>query len=235
MVDYKYTYFILGVIFFVVWLFLYYHRKDARHQMLIMSVIFGFLGPIADILYLKDWWTPENIFSFLKFEAIMVGFMIGGIGTALYEIAFHKKLILSRVSQHQQTIDTAKAVGILVLGVLIYFSSYYYLDLNSLKATMLSLFIPTIIIWHHRRDLVGPSILTGLGMVLVASLVYSATEFITPGWIEEFWHFKNVPPVIILNLPIDDIFWYFFSGMFLGPFYEYYHEAKLRNLNKVRA
>jgi len=54
-------------------------------------------------------------------------------------------------------------------------------------------------------------------------------ELLTPGWIHAFWIFKNVPDIVIFNLPIDDIIWYFLAGLFIGPLYEYWKEGKLIN------
>ncbi len=54
--GYRYTYILMALIFFAVWLALYILRKDNRREMIVMSLIFGFIGPFADILYTKDWW-----------------------------------------------------------------------------------------------------------------------------------------------------------------------------------
>mgnify|MGYP000515945139 CR=1 FL=1 len=41
---YEYSYLILGLVFFVIWLFLFLFRKDTRKEMLIMSILFGIAG-----------------------------------------------------------------------------------------------------------------------------------------------------------------------------------------------
>ena len=60
----------------------------------------------------------------------------------------------------------------------------------------------------------------------IAFIIYNILELITPGWIEAFYLFKNVPDIVILNMPIDDLVWYILAGMFVGPLYEYWQEGK---------
>ena len=69
-------------------------------------------------------------------------------------------------------------------------------------------------------------------LVLVASFVYTIIEILTPGWINAFWQFKNVPNIILFNLPLDDLIWYFLAGIYIGPLYEYWQESKILNLKR---
>jgi hypothetical protein len=189
------------------------------------------LGPISDILYTKDWWTPQFIFgSTINFEAIIVAFMIGGIGTVIYEDIFHQKVIDKKRNKKQVELDLVKIFMLTGLGLFIFFGAFIFFKLNSLQATILGLMVPTFIIWGSRKDLIFESILTGLFLVLIAAIVYTIIDVITPGWVYQFWHFTNVPKILFLNVPIDDIFWYFTTGLFIGPLYEYWHEAKLRRV-----
>ncbi len=59
--EYQYTYFLKGLIFLVVWVALFVWRKSDRKEMTIMTLIFAFAGPAADILYTQDWWNPLTI------------------------------------------------------------------------------------------------------------------------------------------------------------------------------
>jgi len=77
--PYQYTYLSMGLVFAVIWIALFLWRRDTRKEMLIMSSIFGLAGPVADILYTQDWWAPQTITNTaIGFEAVLVGFMIGG-------------------------------------------------------------------------------------------------------------------------------------------------------------
>ncbi|MEM4637534.1 MAG: lycopene cyclase domain-containing protein [Candidatus Woesearchaeota archaeon] len=228
--NYKYTYLLMGMIFFIFWMILFLWRKDTRKEMIIMSIIFGFAGPIADILYTKDWWHPLTLTNtIIGPEAILTGFVIGGVTSVIYEDIFKKKIKIRNVSKTEETRKNFNFILIITISVFLFFGSFYLLNFNSLTATILALLTPTIMIWINRKDLILDSLATGVFLVITACLVYNILEFLTPGWVSAFWHFKNVPNIIILNVPIDDIIWYFLAGLFIGPLYEFWKEGKIAN------
>ena len=98
--EYKYTYLLMGITLFFIWLILFIARKDTRKEMLTMSLIFGFAGPLADLAYFKDWWKPITMNnSWLSIEAFLAAAMIGGISSILYEEIFRDRLVKLRTSQ----------------------------------------------------------------------------------------------------------------------------------------
>lgn len=226
--DYRFTYLILGLLFTVIWVSLFLWRKDTRTQMLLVSIIGALAGPVMDHLYIQDYWVPLNITS-TKIgivESVLVGFMMCGVATVLYEDLFRKKIVLKRAGVERKIGDTLHVVLLSLLTLGIAYTSFYFLHLNSLIASLLAFIIPTIIILYLRKDLIMVSLITGILLLLVSTIVYSILELITPGWVLKFWYFKNVPEIIIFNMPIDDVFWYFFAGAYLGPLYEYWREGR---------
>lgn len=220
--EYQYTYLLMALLFFFIWIFLFLRRKDTRKEMLIMSLIFSFAGPLADILYVQDWWHPFTITNTqIGIESLVTAFMIGGISSIIYVIIFKKKLSYRKV-------QTSKKKKILIviftslLTVLLFLGGFYIFHLDSLFSTILALTTSIFLIWMKRRDLIMESIITGLLLLTVSIIVYSCLEILTPGWIPKFWVFKNIPNIIILNVPINDIIWYFLAGAFIGPLYEYW-------------
>ena len=58
--------------------------------MLVISLIFAFAGPLAEIIYFQDWWHPFTLTgSFLSLEPFLIGFSIGGVASVIYEEAFN--------------------------------------------------------------------------------------------------------------------------------------------------
>jgi hypothetical protein len=228
MVNYQYTYLLMGLIFAIFWVGLFIWRKDTRKEMLVMSTIFSIAGPLADILYTKDWWRPLTLTGTpISFEAFFVGFVIGGIASVVYENLFKKKVKIRNTSPQLQERRTFHFGAIVLLALILFFGAFYILKFDSLWSTIFALFIPTIIMWIQRKDLILDSIVTGVTLLIVAGIVYSLLEIITPGWVSAFWVFENVPNKIIFNIPLDDIIWYFLAGMFIGPLYEYWQEGRL--------
>jgi len=217
----------MGIIFLIIWLTLFLWRKNIRKEMLLISILFSIGGPLADTLYKKDWWNPINLLE-IPVEAILVGFTLGGIAAVIYEVLFNKKLAKKGSKRNIPIIKT-----FLLLTVL-FFGAFYIFKLNSLISTIIAFAIPTIIIYLRRKDLILNSLISGILLLVIAIVTYSLLELLTPGWVQSFWQFKNVPNIVILNVPLDDVLWYFLAGAFIGPLYEYWQEGKLINMKKQR-
>jgi len=94
----------MGLVFFAIWLALFIWRKNTRKEMMIMSLIFAFAGPLADILYTQDWWYPLTLINtIIGPEALLVGFMIGGVASIIYEDIFKKRLKIRKISKTKET------------------------------------------------------------------------------------------------------------------------------------
>lgn len=227
MFDYQYTYLLMGILFFFIWLILFLKRHDIRKEMLIMSLIFGLAGPLTDVLYYKDWWSPLTITnSVISLEAFIVGFSLGGIISVIYEEIFKDHLKEKRKDKKRRKLDTGIFFAILIVTGGIFFGSHFLLGLNSLIATILAMTIPTIFIWFKRKDLIRVSLLSGILTLSLAVMVYSLLEFFTPNWVNAFWQFKNISELTVLNVPVDDVIWYFLAGCFIAPLYPFWHEGK---------
>jgi multisubunit Na+/H+ antiporter MnhB subunit len=84
-------------------------------------------------------------------------------------------------------------------------------------------------IYIKRKDLIIDSLISGVLMLIIASITYILVNLITPDWVYQFWYFSNFPKMIILDLPIDDIIFYFLFGATIAPLYEYWLEGKIVN------
>ena len=192
-----------------------------------MSVILGILGPISNSLFIKDWWTPLTIdgTGVGLIDSILVGFAIGGIVGVIYEDIFRKKHRRDkRLISNKERVLFYLMVPV-SLGI--FFGGFYFFELNSFITSTLALLVPALVILIRRPDLIKEAFVTGILLVIVAFVVYNFVELLTPGWIQAFFHFQNTPAIIIFNLPIDDMFHYFFLGLFAGPLYEYWWGFKL--------
>lgn len=228
MEKYKYTYLLMGLLYLIIWIFLFLRRKDLRKEMLLLSFASAIFGPLSELIYFKDWWQPVTLSgSVFSIEPILFGFCIGGIASVIYEEVFGKKLY----RDSKKLIDFKKGKKIFMLellGISLLFGLFFIFNLNSLLSTIIAFGAVTIIILYHRKDLFIPSVLSGVLVCLIASIVYSTLNIITPNWVDHFLFFRNTPRLIIGGIPIDDLIWYFGVGMMLGPLYEYYKVVKLK-------
>lgn len=222
-VQYQYSYLLLGISFLAVWVLFYIWRRDIRKKMRTMSTIVAVLGPIADTVYVQDWWSPLIVTSTtIGFEPVLAGFAIGGVASALYQSICRKPAIIRNRPPETIRRSNIEFMYLVASMILLLFSCFYLLDLNSLESTVVAAIIPLGIMYMRRSDLLPVSLISGCLLVVVASLVYTFVEILTPGWVQALWNFNNVPEIIIMAVPIDDIIFYFLTGAVIGPIYEYW-------------
>src|SRR3989338_3480777 len=97
----RYFYLIWTGIVFLLWLTLFYFRKDVRKEMIILSFLFGIAGVFSELIYVIDWWRPLTITGTLVgIEDFFIGAFIGGIGAVLYEEVYGMKLKRKKGRNH---------------------------------------------------------------------------------------------------------------------------------------
>jgi 4-amino-4-deoxy-L-arabinose transferase-like glycosyltransferase len=222
---YAYTYLYLSLLFLCIWTVLFWGRKDVRSEMLHVSLLFAFAGPIADYFYFKDWWVPQTMSgSWVSVEAFTAAFALGGVAAVVYEFITHKRLSKKHGSKKVEYERVAVCV-VLLVGV---FVLTFGLT-NSFVATIVSLGCVTVFILYQRKDLFWDSVVSAIALVFIAQAVYALLTFLTPGWVEAFFYFHNVPYMYVGALPIDDFFWYLAAGAAISPMYEYCSSRRFVN------
>lgn len=230
--SYQYTYLIIEVIGLVIWLVLFLMRKDVRKEMLFMSLGFGIAGLLVEPIYLKDWWRPLTVTkTSMGVEDFLVGFIVGGVCAVIYEVIFKKRVLIGK--SKPQAAMKREISFFLLSGIFaaLFFGGFFLLRLNSFYCSLIAFIFGISTIFILRRDLIFNSLISGFLAVLLVFILYSIGELITPGWAKAFWYFRNVPDIIILSVPIDDLFWYFLAGAFIGPLYEFWKGGKIKSLS----
>ncbi len=233
MVDYTYTYLIGNFILFIPWLILFLRRKDTKKEMLIISLIFGFAGIVSEYIFIKDWWKPLTITGTpIGIEDFLFGFLIGGIASVIYEHLFNKKI---RLKKPEKNIFEKRSLNFLVLYssvAVIFLTSFLFFGLNSFVSVVLAFGIPTIFIYISRKDLMKNSLISGILVLIIATIGYSILNLITPKFFDEFFFYQNIGKQTFIGIPLEEYVFYFLAGAFIGPLYEYWQEGKLINIKK---
>jgi hypothetical protein len=233
MVNYQYAYLIGDIILLIVWLILFYWRKDTRKEILIISFIFGIIGLLVDPVYAIDWWKVSTITNTMPgIESFLFGFATAGIASIIYSELSSKRLKIKRAQKREDKRKNINFLLLLLLGVLLFYGSFFLLHLNSLQSSLPTLLIPTLIIWIKRRDLIINSLTSGFLLMIISFTFYHVPEIIFPGWLGIVWNFNMLSGITIFKVVIEDLIWFFLSGMLIGPLYEYWQEAKLINKRK---
>lgn len=226
--SYQYSYLIGDLVLFAIWLVLFLWRRDVRKEMIILSLIFGFLGILVQFVYINDWWHPLTLTGTrIGIEDFIFGFCVAGIAAVIYEEIFKKKIRIRKKSKKKEIREDINFVFILILGCVLFFGSFYLLRLNSVLASLIGLGVPILLIWIKRMDLILDSLVSGILLMIASVPAFVIPELITPGVVKNFWFLENLSGVIILKVPLEDLIWFFLAGAYIGPLYEYWREGRL--------
>jgi len=228
--NYIYGYLIGCFVLLIVWLLFFLWRKENRKIMLWVSLIVGVCGLIADPVYYLDWWHPLTITGTVPgIESFLFGFAVGGIASVAYEDLYSSKIKIKKVGKKGVIRENVNLIALLLFAIAIFIFCYFTLRMGSFKASFPAMLIPIFIIWIKRRDLIFDSIAEGFLLSVISFVFYIVPEFLFPGWIQSSWSFENISGITLLKVPIEDVVWYFISGMLVGPLYEYWKEAKVKD------
>ena len=225
----NYTYLIGSLFVISIWLVLFWRRKDTRKEMLLLSSIIGISGLLLEyFIWTKDWWRPITFRNtIIGIEDLLFGFGIGGIAAVVYEEIFKQKLRKIRGKKCLTLFQVTSFIGVsILLGVI----CFYYFELNSFISSILSMFIPTLVIWYLRKDLIVDSVFTAFILLIITFVGFGFMNLIDPGFIYKWWLFEYLSGIIIWGVPVEDIIWFFAVGLFVAPFYEFWQCKSFINI-----
>jgi hypothetical protein len=123
--NYQYSYLIGTLALLIIWLILYYCRRDIRKEIFIVSLIFGIAGLAVDPIYSSDWWFPLTLTNTMPgIESFIFGFCVGGIASIIYEILFKKRIRLKKLDNFY----FKKSLNLLVIGILMILLFYFEVE-----------------------------------------------------------------------------------------------------------
>ena len=113
MFNYQYAYLLGSLLFLPIWLILFHKRKDLRKKMLVMSFLLGFVGPITEPFFIKDYWKPFTVTNTsVGIEDYIFVFLFSGIACVLYEEIFGKRISSRKNRNHHWALVFAFLAGI---------------------------------------------------------------------------------------------------------------------------
>lgn len=224
----QYAYLAATIIALIVWLILYFHRKDLRKEMIIMSILVAILGLFSEYLWwTHDWWRPQTITgTIIGIEDLLLGFTNGGIAAVLYEELFKKRMYKYKSRNHNLGIAL-----LILLSYSVFMFMFYILKLNSFIATTAIQIIMGTVLIFLRKDLIYDAFLTGFCLAITSIPVYLLVEYLSPNFIENTWLWSNLSGITFLKIPIEDLIFYFLAGFSIAPLYLYWKSEKLRKIS----
>ncbi len=211
--DIQYAYLVWCGLFALVWVGLYAARRDARREMLIMSVIGAILGPLAQIFYIRDYFAPTTITGTpIGIEDALIGFLIGGISAALYEL-----WLWDRVERPAKAGVLSLVVVALVLSTAWMFIAVFYLGIPSVYASTIFLMVIGVSMITYRPRLAKNAVYSGVLLTVFFFLFYQLYFWLYPDIVDAWWYLSNVSGIIFINVPLEEYLWAFSWGFVAGP------------------
>jgi len=214
--DIQYSYLGYSLIFILVWLIFYILRPDLRRRMLIFSLIIMPLGPLSEFWFLRDYWRRPTITGYpISVEDAIFSIAIGGIAYSIYKVFFN----MSVVEGHDQP-RAWLVIAFLIIIILPLFILTDLLHINSIFSSTFSLVLIAVFTWILRPDLLKPSIVSGILVVILFFLVYKLMQVIFPSAIEYWCTGCNPLGLRISGINIEELLWDFAWGLAGGTMVE---------------
>jgi len=195
--------------------------KEIRKELTLISVGLGVMGIFLNVIYIRDWWMPLTLSGNIPaIEDFLYAFAKGGFAMGLF------CWISGKTKKAEIDYNKYGAIIGIVLGLFLVL--HFFFGLNTFITTTAILVLGLMRIYYKRPETIKSSLITGALFLAASIIIYNLVEILTPGWLG-FWYFENVPEIVILKMPLDDLIYYPLFGAAIGPIYEY---LKLRSLNK---
>lgn len=231
--DYSIAYLAGGIFIMLIWLFLFLRRKDLRWEMLVMSSLTLIWLAVSGIYfvnyYIADYWKPEY-HGMLRFGGIFekLGLKIGvedgifvfgaaGIAAVLYE-----ELLGKRHFKKSRKKNLKYIIVFPIIMFLTYLSVTVYGKINIIYADFIGYSVCSLLVFYFRRDLIKHAIASGIIAGILCLVLYVVIFLpIYPGIIEAWWILNKTSGIFIMGIPIEEMLWAFFMGLWVGPVYEF--------------
>lgn len=211
---------------FCIWIFIFKSRKDLRREQLFLSIIGGILAPFLDyVVFYSDYWRPDYVLFKMQLNGVMIGlespicgFLIAGISGVLYEAVFRKRQLYSRPRTKKAIVS---AILMVVLTILL-----NRIGLNSIWASSISIVVFAIYMIKSDSVLFRDALYSGTLFLIVITLIYLILFLVYPNALSLFWVVDNLTGLHFKKIPIEELIWFFSTGLGVGIFYEFWRNVR---------
>ncbi len=219
----KFVYLVALIIPCLIWFFLFVRRKDLRKEIIFISCLIGILSVITSYSWWTvDWWRPLTITNtVVGIEDFIMGFTTGGIMSVIYNFIFRNKYKKGVVRCNSKE---AYLLLILMGGLTAFLINI--INITSFWSSTMSMFLFIILILFFRKDLFFDSLFSGILMMLISFSFYLVIILVSDTWVNNTYLY-GLSGLRLLTIPIEEFIFWFLTGMWVGPFYEYTYGKKL--------
>ncbi|MBI2639412.1 MAG: hypothetical protein HYW90_00770 [Candidatus Sungbacteria bacterium] len=219
---YEFLYLKIGLLMLVCWIILFFLKPAQRKEMMITSLLGGIAGPIQELWYTKDYWSPSYFGNWPWIEDILFGFSVFGVTAIFYEVFIGSRIKeVADKDQHPLVFLSLTLIGTIGMGL-------FVPVVNSIYAAIISFIIVWAIIITFRKDLFIPSLASAVLITVFAFLGYKVVLAANPGIIEAWWMLKNISGILISGIPLEEYLWFFTEGLAFGTLYEFWQGIEFK-------
>lgn len=221
-----YAYLLISVTSLLLWMLLYSQvDKETKKEMIICGLIIIPIGILFQgLFWIKDWWMPSTITgTIIGIEDIIYGFTTPGFFVALPLALFGKKISIKQTHKNN-------TIGMLVLSFLciaLLFILFYGFHIHSFYSSLVSVVVPSLIIFILRKDLILFSLMSTFLCFFVPFIVFSIVNIFQTGFVYDIWQLNKLSGIVIFSTPLEDAIWYAASAMFCSVIYKYWRRGKV--------
>jgi hypothetical protein len=225
---YQYAYFIGSIILFVVWLCIYFYRKDLRKEIIFGSVIALPFG-LTEIIVVPEYWSPASLFNLIErfelgVESFLFSFFVGGIAVVVFEVINKKRTT-------QKWFDRKIHFLPFIFFILTYLVMELFLPYLTIYNLTFSLLLGAVIIGFIRKDLIKQIIFSGIYFSVIYFFLFYIFTKLFNGYVESVYNLDNFLGIFLFGVPAEEILFAFAFGACWSVLYEYMKGYKTKPIN----
>lgn len=203
-------------------------RPDLWKQGLLPALLFIPYGPISELVYFKDYWSPQPVLpQFVIFnhafliEDVIYAFGVVGIMSIFYDIVLHKRPV-ERIYRPRVIL----AIVISLVSLLLFVWLPPNIPLNSILLSSSIGLASGLLLVMLRRDLLRIAVLNSL-ICGIGAFVFYFVILSIPGattYLITVWHLpvdRAALGVFGLPIPLTELLWTFAMGFYFGIIYKF--------------
>ena len=221
MLDDKYAYLILSLLYLLAWLVVFV-KSPWKSGMVKVGFVGGIMGIIAEVWYFHDYWKPPMVWKtgWPGIEDFIIGFAMFGVGGYI-----HSSFTNQEVDYNRQTPAKNRDFFFLwVIGCLSLTLFSFILKIHSGYVTFLTFMGLAMYIWIQRPDLIRLSLISGFSTLAIVILIYYITFGILFPHFWDTYGMLNEEPILgfkILEIPVSEMLWHFSWAVLCSMFRGY--------------
>ncbi len=111
----------------------------------------------------------------------------------------------------------------IVVGVILVHLVFRYLGWFTYYANLYGFGFIIVVIFATRPDLIKEGVIGGLLLTIITLPVYWIVFNMIPGWREAYWNYETISGYHLIQIPYEDIIWWFFAGAIISVVYDYFY------------